>query len=138
MLTRAVPRSAELAWWAARYRMRIVRRVRPVSFAPPPRADAAHLSIRPRPITASTAGQRMLRRLLRVAYQYPQLPAQQVLSGPAASGRQPVSRGMVRRALAEAGAEPRAAAAALTADQWHSLVMWLAAGPPAQRPELSR
>jgi 23S rRNA (adenine-N6)-dimethyltransferase len=64
-LTSAVPRHAEAAWWAVRYRMRIARRVPPHSFRPPPTGDAAHLSIRPRPLAASPSGQRLLRRLLR-------------------------------------------------------------------------
>jgi 23S rRNA (adenine-N6)-dimethyltransferase len=125
-LTSAVPRHAEAAWWAARYQMRIVRRVMPGCFTPPPRGDAAHLSIRPRPLAASPSGQRLLRRLLRAAYQSPHAPAQQVLSGQAAADRRLLTRGAVRRALTQAGADPRAGAATLTADQWHGLVMLLA------------
>jgi 23S rRNA (adenine-N6)-dimethyltransferase len=37
-----------MARWAARYQMRLVRRVPAASFSPPPRADAAYLRIRPR------------------------------------------------------------------------------------------
>jgi 23S rRNA (adenine-N6)-dimethyltransferase len=42
------PRDREMARWAARYQMRLVRRVPAASFSPPPRADAAYLRIRPR------------------------------------------------------------------------------------------
>ena len=42
------PRNAETARWAARYHIRIVRRVPAASFSPPPRSDAAYLTIRPR------------------------------------------------------------------------------------------
>lgn len=46
-LASAQPRDAETARWAARYEMRLVRRVPAGSFAPPPGADAAYLTIRP-------------------------------------------------------------------------------------------
>ncbi len=62
-VTAAVPRNAEAAWWAARYQIQLVRGVAPASFTPPPRTDAAHLSIRPRPLTRSVPGQRLLGRL---------------------------------------------------------------------------
>jgi 23S rRNA (adenine-N6)-dimethyltransferase len=42
------PRDPETARWAARYEMRLVRRVPAESFSPPPRSDAAYLRIRPR------------------------------------------------------------------------------------------
>ena len=42
------PRDREIARWAARYDMRLVRRVPADSFSPPPRSDAAYLRIRPR------------------------------------------------------------------------------------------
>jgi 23S rRNA (adenine-N6)-dimethyltransferase len=124
--TRAVPRNAELAWWAARYQIRIVRRVAPQSFAPPPRAEAAYLSIRPRALTASPSGQRLLRRMLRAAYRSPQRPAQQILPGLAASDGRLLSRTTVRLALSQVGGDPRAPATWLTASQWHRLTMLLA------------
>jgi 23S rRNA (adenine-N6)-dimethyltransferase len=122
--TSAVPPTAELAWWAARYRMRLVRRVTAQSFSPPPRVAAAHLSIRPRPLAASPSGQRLLRRLP-VAYRNPQLPARHIGAGGAAGGR-PVSRAAVRAALARSGVDPRAPAGGLTAEQWHDVVLRLA------------
>jgi 23S rRNA (adenine-N6)-dimethyltransferase len=42
------PRDHEAARWASRYQIRLVRRIRAASFSPPPRWDAAYLSIRPR------------------------------------------------------------------------------------------
>jgi 23S rRNA (adenine-N6)-dimethyltransferase len=46
----ARPRADDLeaTRWAARYEMRLVRRVPAACFSPPPRSDAAHLRIRPR------------------------------------------------------------------------------------------
>jgi 23S rRNA (adenine-N6)-dimethyltransferase len=124
--TSAVPRNAELAWWTARYRMRIVRRVTAQSFTPPPRVAAAHLSIRPRPLAASPAGQRLLRRLLPVAYRYPQLPARQLCAEGMAGNGRAVSRAAMRDTLARAAVDPRAPAAMLTAGQWHDVVLRLA------------
>jgi 23S rRNA (adenine-N6)-dimethyltransferase len=124
--TSAVPRNAELAWWTARYKMRIVRRVTAQSFTPPPRVAAAHLSIRPWPLAASPPGQRLLRRLLPVAYRHPQLPARQLCAEGAASSGRAVSRTAVRDTLARAGVDPRAPAARLTAEQWHDMILRLA------------
>jgi 23S rRNA (adenine-N6)-dimethyltransferase len=42
------PRDRETASWAARYEMRIVRRVPAASFSPQPSADAAYLRVRRR------------------------------------------------------------------------------------------
>jgi 23S rRNA (adenine-N6)-dimethyltransferase len=43
------PRNAETARWAARFELRLVRRIPAGSFSPPPGADAAYLSVRPNP-----------------------------------------------------------------------------------------
>lgn len=126
--TRPVPRSAELAWWAARYQMRLVRRVAAQSFTPPPRVAAAHLSLRPRPLATSPSGQRLLRRLLPLAYRYPRLPAWRICAEGAARTGHRASRTAVRDALAWAGVDPRAPAAGLTAGQWHDVVARLADG----------
>lgn len=42
-----VPRDAQTARWAARYDITLIRRVPAASFSPPPRSDAAYLTIRP-------------------------------------------------------------------------------------------
>lgn len=47
-LTEPWPRDRELASWAARYDIRLVRRVPATSFSPLPSADAAHVSVRRR------------------------------------------------------------------------------------------
>ncbi len=47
-LSNPEPRDRETARWAARYEIRLVRRVPAASFSPPPRSDAAYLRIRRR------------------------------------------------------------------------------------------
>lgn len=42
------PRDREIARWAARYEMRLVRRVPAASFSPPPKSDAAYVQVRRR------------------------------------------------------------------------------------------
>jgi len=102
------PRDAETAWWAARYHMRLARTINAASFVPQPRADAARLSVHPRPIVASARGQRRLRALLRTAYRQPGVRADIVLPDR-------------RRLLLRAGVDPRTPVAELTAEQWHHL-----------------
>jgi 23S rRNA (adenine-N6)-dimethyltransferase len=114
------PRDAETAWWAARYRMRLARTVSAAAFVPPPRADAARLSVRPRPIVSSPPGQRRLRALLRAAYRRPGARADVVLPG-------------CRRLLLCAGLDPRTPVAEVTAEQWHDLALLLAVGDLAKR-----
>ena len=107
------PRDAESAWWAARYQLRLARTVSAASFVPPPRVDAARLSVRPRAIAASARGQRVLRTLLRAAYRRPGERADALLDGR-------------RRLLVRAAIDPAAPAAELTAEQWHRLAVLLA------------
>jgi 23S rRNA (adenine-N6)-dimethyltransferase len=111
------PRDAETAWWTARYRLRLARTVTAASFAPPPRVDAARLSVRPRAIAGDPAGQRALWCLLSAAYRRPAARADAVLAVPGA-----------RRLLIGAGIHPAAPAARITADQWHRLAIMVAAG----------
>ena len=116
-LAAARPRDEETAWWAARYQIRLVGRVAAASFAPPPATDAAHLSIRPRPLNGLPGGPRALRGLLRAAWRDRSRPVE--LSLP--SGRSTdVLRSAVRAAI---GA--RTPAAELTADQWHEVAVLL-------------
>jgi 23S rRNA (adenine-N6)-dimethyltransferase len=114
------PRDAETAWWASRYRLRIVLPVPAGCFLPPPRVDAAWLSVRPRAITASAPGQRILRALLRAGYRRPGASAEAAL-------------GLRRRLLLRAAIDPAAPVACLAAGQWHELAMLLAAGQPSER-----
>jgi 23S rRNA (adenine-N6)-dimethyltransferase len=108
------PRDAETAWWAARYQLRLAQPVSCGSFVPPPRSAAAWLSVRPRLIASSAAGQRQLRAMLRLAYRTPGARVQTALAGQ-------------RRLLARAGIDPRSPVALLTADQWHQLAVLAAA-----------
>jgi 23S rRNA (adenine-N6)-dimethyltransferase len=107
------PRDAETAWWTARYQVRLARTISAASFVPPPRVDAARLSVRPRAIVASARGQRMLRTLLRAAYRRPAARADAVI-------------GDRRRLLVRAAIDPAAPAAQVTAEQWHRLAVLLA------------
>ena len=47
------PRDKELAYWAARYELRLVRRVPAACFSPAPASDAGYLMVRPRARRAS-------------------------------------------------------------------------------------
>jgi len=110
-LASARPRDRETAWWAARYRLSLARTIPAACFAPPPGTDAAHLSVRPRPLARSRDGQRALRALLRDAFR--------------GGGRRPVA--VNRRTLVRAGIAPGRPAAELTAGEWHRLAQMLAA-----------
>ena len=120
-LAAARPRDEETAWWAARYQIRLVGRVAAASFAPPPGTDAAHVSIRPRPLNGLPGGPRALRGLLRAAWRDRSRPVELSLPSNLPSGRSADAlRGAVRAAI---GA--RTAAAELTADQWHEVAVLL-------------
>ena len=120
-LAAARPRDEETAWWAARYQIRLIGRVAAASFAPPPATDAAHLSIRPRPLNGLPGGPRALRGLLRSAWRDRSRPVELSLPGGLPNGRSADAlRGAVRAAI---GA--RTPAAELTADQWHQVAVLL-------------
>jgi 23S rRNA (adenine-N6)-dimethyltransferase len=114
-LTQPRPRDAETAWWTARYQFRLARIISSACFAPPPRVNAAWLSVRPRPEPASRNGQRRLRALLPGAYRRPGTRTDIALAGN-------------RRLLLRAGLDPAAPVAAVTADQWHQLAVLLGLG----------
>ncbi len=128
-LTAPVPRDAETAWWTARYEFRLTAAVRPGSFTPRPAVTAAHLSLRPRPLATSAAGQRLLRRLLRAAYRRPAAAVDDLLRS-AAAGPPP----RARRLPGQCGIDPGAPAAGLTAAQWHDLAVSLAGRHPGSPP----
>ncbi|MGA8116044.1 MAG: rRNA adenine N(6)-methyltransferase family protein, partial [Actinocatenispora sp.] len=71
-------RDAGTAWWAARFDLRLARRIPASAFSPAPRVDAAHLVIRPRPLPRSAT--RHLSTLLRAGYRMPERSVQAVLS----------------------------------------------------------
>ena len=110
------PRDAETAWWAARYQIRLAQTVSPASFVPPPGTNAARLSVRPREIAASRAGQRLLRSLLRAAYRCPSARADRMLAETGFGHR---------RLLIRAGIGPGVPVAEVTAEQWHRLAVML-------------
>jgi 23S rRNA (adenine-N6)-dimethyltransferase len=109
------PRDAETAWWAARYQIRLTQVIAAASFAPPPRVDAARLSVRPRTQALSPHGLRLLRALLRAAYRRPGARADAVLPDR-------------RRLLVRAAVDPGAPVAEVSGEQWHRLAVLLAHG----------
>ena len=130
-LAAARPRDEETAWWAARYQIQLAGRVAATAFAPPPSTDAAHLSIRPRPLNGLPGGPRALRGLLRAAWRDRSRPVE--LSLPSGRGADAL-RGAVRAVI---GA--RTPAAELTAGQWHEIAMLLSdARSPATPPRRDR
>jgi 23S rRNA (adenine-N6)-dimethyltransferase len=80
-LTAQRPRNAEAAWWSARYEIRTAQLINSASFAPPPRVNAAWLSVRPRPVPISARGQRCLRAILEAAYRRPAARTDIALAG---------------------------------------------------------
>ncbi len=110
------PRDAETAWWAARYQIRLTQVIGAASFVPPPRVDAARLSIRPRASVLSPHGQRVLRALLRDAYRRPGVRTDAVLRDR-------------RRLLVRAAVDPGAPVTEVTGEQWHRLAVLLASPP---------
>jgi 23S rRNA (adenine-N6)-dimethyltransferase len=137
-LVAARPRDEETAWWAARYQIRLIGRVAAASFAPPPATDAAHLSIRPRPLNGLPGGPRALRGLLRAAWRDQSRPVELSLPGGLPNGRSADAlRGAVRAAVGR-----QTPAAELTADQWHEVAVLLtgtrhpaaSSRPPAPQP----
>lgn len=61
-LTGSRPRDLNTAWWAARFDLRLERRIPAGCFRSPPRVDAAHLAIRPRPLAGDPRGRRQIGR----------------------------------------------------------------------------
>jgi len=111
-LTAEKPRSAEVAWWAARYELRIARRVPAAAFSPAPRVDAAHLVIRPRPVDPRAL--RPLRLLLTAAYAEPAWPVHAVLGAV-------VPRRRAHRIARSTGISPPTLAADLAPSDWAAL-----------------
>jgi 16S rRNA A1518/A1519 N6-dimethyltransferase RsmA/KsgA/DIM1 with predicted DNA glycosylase/AP lyase activity len=66
-----VPSSFRAAWRGARFDLRVVGRVAPASFSPPPEVDVAHLSARRRPGLQSRSEVEIARRLLVRAWRRP-------------------------------------------------------------------
>jgi 23S rRNA (adenine-N6)-dimethyltransferase len=111
-LTARWPRDAETAWWSARYEIRMTQVLSSASFTPPPRVNAAWLSVRPRPVPISARGQRCLRPIVQAAYRRPGTRTDIALAGR-------------KRLLLRAGLDPAAPVAKVTAEQWHRLAVLL-------------
>jgi 23S rRNA (adenine-N6)-dimethyltransferase len=119
-LTAHWPRDAETAWWTARYEIHITQVINSASFAPPPRVNAAWLSVRPRPVPISARGQRRLHAIVKAAYRQPTIRTDIALAGR-------------KRLLLSAGLDPAAPVARVTAEQWHRLAVLLDAADMAQQ-----
>lgn len=113
-LTAAVPRDAGTAWWAARYEMRIARRVPSSAFSPAPRVTAAHLRIRPRELDRRAL--RTLRALLAAAYHRPDGSVAAALGTVLTPGR-------AHRLARSTGISPPARAGGVTPGQWLALAV---------------
>jgi 23S rRNA (adenine-N6)-dimethyltransferase len=111
------PRDAETAWWSARFQIDLRQTVSSASFTPPPRVNAAWVSVRPRAVLPSARGSRYLRAILPAAYRRPLTRTDVVLAGN-------------KRVLLRAGMSPAAPIAEVTADQWHQLAVLLGDGNP--------
>lgn len=109
-LTAARPRDLESAWWAARFELRLVRRIPARCFMPAPSVDAAHLSVRPRSGMDGRAAA-VLWTLLGAVYRRPSLPARRVLG-------ELVTYRFGQRVLREAGADPAGPAASVHVGAW--------------------
>jgi 23S rRNA (adenine-N6)-dimethyltransferase len=131
-LTGQRPRDLATAWWVARFELRLERRVPAACFRPPPRVDAAHLVIRPRPLAGDPRGQRLLRSMLRAAFTHPGQPLLAVVRGTRLGADR--SHRALRRAVVAAGLDPAAPAASPTGAQWHALTQELLAGTPHAAP----
>jgi 23S rRNA (adenine-N6)-dimethyltransferase len=102
------PRDAEARWRSARYGLRVARRLPPGCFSPPPRVDAALVTLRPYPM--STEMERRLARLLAAADHQPGRAVRRLVpAGPAA--------------LREAGIDPAQPAGSVAPECWRALVM---------------
>ncbi len=129
-LTAARPRDLECAWWAARFDLRLVRRVPARCFTPAPGVDAAHLSVRRRS-GVDTRTSAVLWPLLGAVHRRPADPARRVLA-------ELVAHRFAQRALREAGADPSAPAGEVPAGRWTRVAAMVAGEPGVVVPRLPR
>jgi 23S rRNA (adenine-N6)-dimethyltransferase len=129
-LTAARPRDLEAAWWAARYELRMVRRIPSRCFTPAPSVHAAHLSVRPRS-GLDTRASAVLWALLSAAYQHPGAPARRVLGDL-------VAHRFAQRLLRDLGADPTEPAAAIRVGVWTRAAGVVAGQQGLQVPRLPR
>ncbi|ASR37637.1 hypothetical protein BAY61_24475 [Prauserella marina] len=123
-LTTAVPRTAELAWWAARFDITLVRKVPAHCFRPIPSVDSAQLFIERKPQLSKGEG-RTLRAMIEAAYLSPRHGVRNVVT--AATGtRSP-------RLVLAAGLTPGTRADTVKPAQWARLAHLLTAHGEPQR-----
>ncbi|MFC4004745.1 ribosomal RNA small subunit methyltransferase A [Prauserella oleivorans] len=113
-VTAIAPRSRDLAWWAARYELRIDRRVPARCFRPAPTMDSALLTITRR-TGLPRAAEHTLRALLDAAYRTPDRSVRSVVAGYTGNRSRAVFRATGIAPAAPAGTLPPADWAALAA-----------------------
>jgi len=128
-LTAARPRDLEAAWWAARFDLRLVRRIPASCFTPAPAVDAAHLSIRRSDVDRRT--QAILWALLGAVYRRPGAPARHVLGDL-------LAHRLAHRLLRTHGADPAAPAGEVHIGQWTAVAAALAGDHAVSPPPLPR
>lgn len=129
-VTARQPRDLEVAWWASRYQLRMVRRISAAAFAPPPAVDSAQLVAVRRPEMADLRTQRALAAMLRQAYGSPGETLQDVVATV-------VPRRRVKAYLTRSGIPTgRVVACGLTPDQWSRLARCIAEDPHLITPRL--
>ncbi|MGW5363141.1 rRNA adenine N(6)-methyltransferase family protein [Actinopolymorpha pittospori] len=126
-----VGRDLETAWWAARFDLRLVRRIPAASFRPLPAVDSAHLRIRARPGLGERRTQRILYALLTVAYRSPDRPARAVLA-------EAVGKAGAHRIAASTDLDQATVAGDVAASRWGEVSRLAAAGPAVVPPHLPR
>jgi 16S rRNA A1518/A1519 N6-dimethyltransferase RsmA/KsgA/DIM1 with predicted DNA glycosylase/AP lyase activity len=110
--TASRPGDPRLLWWAARFELRLARRIRADRFSPPPGVDAAVLRVRRRrrPLVPPR-DQRTFQALLAAGLARPKRPALAALD--------PIfTRRQLARLAADLGIDLELPAADLTAEQW--------------------
>ncbi|GAB2767579.1 ribosomal RNA small subunit methyltransferase A [Amycolatopsis magusensis] len=127
-LSAATPRDLEIAWWAARFELRLVRRIPARHFSPAPKVDSAHLTVRRRGKPDKLAD-RALWTLLQAAYRTPRAPARTAV---AFLGRKP------HRLLKANGIDPERPAATVPPADWAALARYLAADRGLHWPPLPK
>jgi 23S rRNA (adenine-N6)-dimethyltransferase len=130
-ISRPVGRDLETAWWAARFELRLVRRIPAAAFRPQPAVDSAHLRIRTRPGLRERPTQRILYALLSVAYQSPGRPARAALA-------QVLGKARAHRIAASVDLDQVTLAGDVAASRWGEVARQAAAGPAGGTPHLPR
>ena len=129
-LTAPRPRDLEVAWWAARYELRLVERIPAHCFTPAPAVDAAHLSVRRRS-EVDTRTSAILWPLLDAAYRRPTDQARHVLGDL-------VAHRMARHLLSSHDTDPSRPAADVHIRHWTRLAITLSGNRSISPPPLPR